>query len=288
MPIYRDFDQETLNREYSARDTVPDIEPYISEYGRLSAEARETLDCRLDVAYGQHPDEVVDVFPSSGGAPTLVYIHGGYWRMLSHKESSFMAPCFAAAGAATVAVNYSLAPAAPLDRIVGQCRAAVAWTWRNAREFGGDPDRIFVCGSSAGGHLVGMMVAGGWRLGAGLPEDAIKGAVPLNGLHDLEPVRLSNVNDWAGLDEDAARRNSPIHHLPDNGCPLIVSWGGSETSEFKRQSRLYAEAWKAKGWQVDAFEHEKRNHFDIVFDLCDGGSLLGRKVFEMMGLPAES
>ena len=287
MPIYRDFDQETLNREYSARDTVPDIEPYISEYGRLSAEARETLDCRLDVAYGQHPDEVVDVFPSSGGAPILVYIHGGYWRMLSYKESSFMAPCFAAAGAATVAVNYSLAPAAPLDRIVGQCRAAVVWTWRNAREFGGDPDRIFVCGSSAGGHLVGMMVAGGWRSGAGLPEDAIKGAVPLNGLHDLEPVRLSNVNDWAGLDEDAARRNSPIHHLPDNGCPLIVSWGGSETSEFKRQSRLYAEAWKARGWQVDAFEHEKRNHFDIVFDLCDSGSLLGRKVFEMMGLPAE-
>lgn len=286
MPIYRDFDQETLNREYSARDTVPDIEPFISEYARLSAEARETLDCRLDVAYGEHPDEVADVFPSSGGAPILVYIHGGYWRMLSYKESSFMAPCFAAAGAAVVAVNYSLAPAASLDRIVSQCRAAVAWTWRNAREFGGDPDRMFVCGSSAGGHLTGMMVAGDWRAGAGLPEDAIKGAVPLSGIHDLEPVRLSNVNDWAALDEDAARRNSPVRHLPENGCPLIVSWGGSETSEFKRQSRLYAEAWKARGWQVDAFEHEKRNHFDIVFDLCDGGSLLGRKVFDMMGLPA--
>ncbi len=282
--VYGNLDQDALNREYSARDTVPDIDPFIAEYRRLSAEARSTLRCSLDVAYGPHPDEVVDVFPAGGDAPVLVYIHGGYWRMLSHRESAFMAPGMVAAGAAVVTVNYSLTPAATLDEIVRQCRAAVAWTWSRAAEFGGDPGRLFVCGSSAGGHLVGMTLAGGWQEAAGIPADAIRGAVPLNGLHDLEPVRLSSVNEWARLDAESARRNSPILHLPESGCPLIVSYGGSETSEFKRQSRIYADAWRARGWPVDVFEHPERNHFDIVFDLGDRDSLLGGKVFAMMGI----
>ena len=283
-PVYRDFDQAELDREYTIRDTVPDIDPFLDEYARLSAEARATLSCRLDVSYGEHPDEMVDVFPGRGRAPVLVYIHGGYWRMLSQKESAFMAPCFVEAGAAVVTVNYSLTPHTSLDNIVGQCRAAVAWAWKNAEEFGGDPDNIFVCGSSAGGHLTGMMVAGGWHAVAGIPENAVKGAVPLSGLHDLEPVRLSCVNEWARLDEASARRNSPVHNLPRIGCPLIIAYGASETSEFKRQSRMLGEAWSRNGWPIEMFEHETRNHFDLVFDLCDGQSLLGRKIFAMMGL----
>ena len=281
-PVYRGLDQEALDREYAIRDTVPDIAPFLEEYARLSAVARETLECRLDVAYGPGADEVVDVFPAGEGAPVFVYVHGGYWRMLSHKESAFMAPCMAPRGVAVVAVNYALAPGATLDDIVRQCRAAVAWTWRNASGFGADPGRIHVGGSSAGGHLTGMLAAGGWHEAAGVPADVVKGAVPLSGLHDLEPVRLSHVNEWARLDEAAARRNSPVRHLPEAGCPLVVSYGASETSEFKRQSGLLADAWREKGWPVDIFEHPARNHFDLVFDLCDPDSLLGRKVFDMI------
>ena len=73
-----------------------------------------------------------------------------------------------------------------------------------------------------------------------------------------------------------------MHHLPELGCPLILSYGASETKEFKRQSALLADAWKLKGWQADIFEHPDRNHFDIVFDLCDPDSLLGKKVFAMI------
>ena len=280
--VYANFDQETLDQEYSARDTVPDIDPFISDYARLSTTARDSLSCREDVAYGDSPDEVVDIFPAGENTPVLIFIHGGYWRMLSQKESAFMAPCFVANGVAVVTVNYSLAPAASIDTIVRQCQAAVAWTWHNAHDFGGDHDRIFVCGSSAGGHLTGMMVAGGWHNKRNIPPDTIKGAVPLSGLHDLEPVRLSNVNDWAGMDEAEARRNSPVHNLPDTGCPLIVSYGGSETNEFKRQSHLLANAWTAQGWNAEIFEHQSRNHFDIVFDLCDEKSLLGSKVLELI------
>lgn len=285
--VYADFDQETLDNEYLISRTVPSIEPFIADYGKFSAEARANLDCRIDVSCGDHPDQLIDIFPATGEddgpAPVFIFIHGGYWRMLSHRESSFMAENMVANGIAVVAVNYSLAPEASIDTIVHQCRKAIAWTWRNAAGFGADPDRIFVCGSSAGGHLTGMMVAGGWHEDFGVPANVIRGAIPLSGLHDLEPLRHSCINEWARLDEEAARRNSPVHHLPDAGCPLILSYGASETSEFKRQSALLADAWRARGWQADIFEHPDRNHFDIVFDLRDLDTLLGRKVRDMIG-----
>lgn len=285
--VYGDFDQETLDNEYLISRTVPSLDPFLADYAGFSADARANLDCREDVSCGDHPDQLLDIFPATGKdgrpAPVFIFIHGGYWRMLSHKESSFMAENMVANGIAVIAVNYSLAPDASIDTIVRQCREAIAWTWRNAADFGGDPDRIFVCGSSAGGHLTGMMVAGGWHTDLGVPADVIKGAVPLSGLHDLEPLRLSCINEWAKLDEDAARRNSPVHHLPAEGCPLILSYGASETAEFKRQSALLADAWRARGWQADLFEHPARNHFDIVFDLRDFDSLLGRRVRDMIG-----
>ena len=285
--VYGDFDQETLDHEYLISKTVPSLDPFLADYARFSADARANLDCREDVSCGAHPDQMIDVFPAAGrggeAAPVFVFIHGGYWRMLSHKESSFMAENMVANGIAVVSVNYSLAPAASIDTIVRQCREAIAWIWREAGDFGGDPDRGFVCGSSAGGHLTGMMVAGGWHEELGVPLDVIKGAVPLSGLHDLEPLRHSCINEWARLDAASTRRNSPVHHLPEAGCPLILSYGSSETLEFKRQSGLLADAWRAKGWPADIFEHPDRNHFDIVFDLRDFDSLLGRKVRNMIG-----
>lgn len=288
--VYRDFDQETLDREYSARGTVPDFTVFTREYTRLSEEVRATQPGWLDAPYGPHPDEVADVFPADAssedkGAPVFVFIHGGYWRTLSQRDSVFMAPCFVGEGVAVVSVNYSLAPAASIDTIVRQCRGALAWVRHNAAQFGGDPERIFVGGTSAGGHLVGMMLASGWRETFRLPEDLIKGALVLNGLHDLEPVMLSAANEWARLNPASARRNSPIHNLPPAdapGCPIVVSWGGSETPEFKRQSGMFAEAWAARGWPVTAFERTERNHFDIVFDLCDADSPVGRATLDMI------
>jgi arylformamidase len=286
MTVYRNFDQDTLDLEYRIRDSIPlpEFEAIIARYGTDSATARDGLDCRLDVAYGDHSDEVVDIFPAGEGAPVMVWVHGGYWRMMSQKESASMAPGLVAAGVALVTVNYSLAPGASLDEIVRQCRSALAWTHANARDFGGDPDRIYVSGSSAGGHLTGMLLAGGWHRDFGVPEDAVKGACALSGLYDLEPVRLSEVNEWAKLDATAAQRNSPIHHLPTSGCPLIVSYGGNETAEFKRQTDDYAAAWRAKGFDCRYVASPDHSHFDIIFQLDQRDTPLGAALFDLIGV----
>lgn len=106
--IYRHYDRAALDVQYNARATVPDIQPILKRYAEASQQARDALPCTLDVPYGDHPDELLDIFPADGvrAAPVLVYIHGGYWRALNKSDSCNMAPAFTRAGALVVAVNY--------------------------------------------------------------------------------------------------------------------------------------------------------------------------------------
>ena len=285
MKRYRNFDTAELDVQYNARATTPNVLDILALYAEESAKARAALPCELDVAFGDHPDETLDIFPAERpGAPVFVFIHGGYWRALNKSDSSSMAPAFTKAGATVVAVNYSLAPGASLDTIVDQCRRALAWVHRNIGRHNGDARRIHVCGSSAGGHLVGMMVADGWHAQYGVPENVVAGAIPLSGLFDLAPIPLTHINAWMKLSDADAERNSPMTHLPSRGCPMIVSYGETETAEFKRQTDDYLAAWRARGFPGEYVPMPGTNHFDIVLTLNDAESPLTRAIFRQMGL----
>jgi arylformamidase len=279
---YKQYSSVELDRQYDARSTVEDLRPFLDEYASYSREARARVPCALDVGYGAGASERLDIYRAGDCAPAFIFVHGGYWRALGKADSAFMAKCFAQYGVSTVAVEYSLAPAVSLDEIVRQVRTAVAWVWRNGARYGLDVDRIYIGGSSAGGHLAGMVLACGWHDAYGVPEDLVKGGVVASGLFDLSPVRLTRVNGWMRLDAAAVARNSPIDLLPPVGVPLIVTYGGSETDEFKRQSRAYALAWLQRGYPIDHFEMAACNHYNIITQLVDGSSLLTRKTLLMI------
>ncbi len=274
--IYRYRDQAALDASLNARATVPDVAPFITAYAEASAKARATLECRANVPYGPTPAERVDIFPARMPAsPVYVFIHGGYWRALDARDSSFMAPMFVAAGAAVVAVNYELAPAASIDEIVRQCRAAMNYVFENAAAFNGDPARVHVSGSSAGGHLAAMALGGDAR---------VQSASTLSGLFDLEPVRLSDCNEWAKLDAASAARNSPLRHLPKRPVPLVVSYAPNEAAEFAVQSEAYLAASVAVGCHARFVAEPGTNHFDLPMRFMDRDSALSRAVLETMGL----
>ena len=280
------MDRATLDLQYNARATVPDIAPMLSDYASLSAQARATLPCALNVAYGPHPDETLDIFPAQGKqpGPGLIYLHGGYWRLLSKDDSSFMAPTLTRAGMTVVAVNYSLAPAVTLDHIVDQTRRAVAWVHQHIEQHHGDRQRLVIAGSSAGGHLAGMVLARGWQENYGMDSTAIAGAVLLSGLYDLSPLVDTHLNDWMHLSLEAARRNSPIFALPDHRPPILVSYGSNETAEFKRQSRDYLAAWQTGSGQAEYVDMPGTNHFDLVLQLNRLDSPLVQKLLKLLGL----
>ena len=282
------MDRATLDLQYNARATVPDIAPMLREYASISAQARATLPCALNVAYGAHPDETLDIFPAQreSPGPVLIYLHGGYWRLLSKDDSSFMAPTLTRAGITVVAVNYSLAPAVTLDHIVDQTRRAVAWVHHHIEQHHGDGRCLIIAGSSAGGHLAGMVLASGWQQRYGMDATAIAGAVLLSGLYDLTPLVETHINEWMRLSLEDAQRNSPLFALPTHGAPILVSYGSNETAEFKRQSQDYLAAWQANGFQGEYVDMPNTNHFDLVLQLNRLESPLVQKLLKLLALPS--
>ncbi len=261
--------QDELELQYNARASVKDFDFEIGRYRALSAQSY--ADCKVvrDLCYGPSPSERIDYFPSGPNAPIFIFVHGGYWRLLGRSDSAFMAKTLTQQGISTAVVDYTLAPEANLDQIVEEIIRAISWIFNNIQLYGGNPDRLFICGSSAGAHLSAMALAYNWMANHGLPPNILKGGLLLSGLYDLEPVRHCKPNEWLRLDADAAQRNSPQNQYFIPGPKLHISWGGNETDEFKRQSREFFNKLEKAGLSVGRSEIEDRNHFDIVTDLAD-------------------
>ncbi len=284
LPLY--WDQAELDRQYSARGTVPDVLPIMAEYRARTQAVQARVACRRDIAYGPSEPERLDVYPAAAPAPApvFVFIHGGYWRALDAADSGFMAEAMTQAGICVVVLNYTLAPAASLDEIVRQCRAALVWVHTNIAGHGGDPARIHVGGSSAGAHLAAMLAAPETAAKTGLPVDVVKGMTLLSGLYDLTHLPRTHINEWMRLDGPAAERNSPLWRLPRPGTRIVGSYAPSETDEFKRQSEVYLAACHAAGCPVVVVAVPGTNHFDIVFALEQPESALSQAVRAAMGV----
>lgn len=274
---WRDFDVETLSRQYSPSSCVDDFDALIAAYVSESKAAEARTEVHKNLAFSAHPDETLDFFPATNGAPLHVFIHGGYWQELTKNESTFAAPDFVENGIAFAAVNYTLAPEATIGEIISQCRRSIAWLYRNAEHLGVDRERITVSGSSAGAHLAVMLLLTDWR-DHGLPDNPIKGAALLSGVYDLRPLCTTYINEALGMDEAEAVRLSPLFRRLNNLPPTIVCWAENETSEFKRQGRIFFDALVAGGNPTQSFEVPDLNHFDLVHTLGDVETPLGQRV----------
>ncbi|GJD59455.1 alpha/beta hydrolase [Methylobacterium dankookense] len=272
-------DRDRLDREYNARASVPSFEAEYARYVAASGEAQSRLERVADLAYDPASGETLDLYPAGPGSPLFLWIHGGYWRALSKDDNAFPALGLVPQGISVAVLNYSLAPAVHLDEIVRQTRAALAWLHANATRFGLSSRRIHIGGSSAGGHLGGMLLAKGWQQDFGLPEDIIASALLLSGPMDLEPLIHTHINGWMNLDIEAARRNSPLNLIPARSkAQLQASVGGLESDAFKGQTATYLEAWTSAGHAGRAIAMPNYNHFDIALSLREPNGPLAKAV----------
>ncbi len=282
-PVFGGYDQEALDLEYDMRRRCPHFAETFASLDPFNAHAVANFRCDLDAAFGDTPGQTVDVWHGRGNSPVLLFVHGGYWRAFDKDMFRYVAERFVEAGAAVVLNNYDLCPGVTMTEITRQNRAAFAWIHRNAKEFGGDPARIHVTGHSAGGHLTAMLLATDWAE-YGLPPDTVRGAVPLSGLFDLEPIRLSYLNADLRMDEAESRLQSPIRNLPARMPPTVVAVGGGETDEFRRQSRIYVDACRAQGFDVSYLEVGNLDHVDVAGEYRDLSSPLTAALFSQMSL----
>lgn len=282
--LYKGYDQAGLDAQLNLRARWPEYEQYFARWAEESAAVRSARTCRLDLAYGESPGERLDLFlpQATGPAPLLVFIHGGYWQFLDKNDFSFLAPGFLDAGIAFASVNYDLAPAARVEEIVQQVRHCLAWLYAEGAELGYDPNRIFVAGHSAGGHLAAMSLVEGWADRLGLPGDLVKGACAVSGIYELEPMRLSYHQEVLALDPEEVERVSPLRCRPAGTAELICAVGDEETDLFLDQQAELAAAWGGAGQSLRAIELEARNHFTAVDALGEEDHVLFQVVKDLI------
>ncbi len=268
---------------YNPRFSVPEFTSISKRWEESSRQARGSLDCYLDVAYGNSPSERMDVFRSQGPSrATLLFIHGGYWRAQDKAGYSFLAPELTRAGITLAVPNYALCPNVEVRDIVIQMVQACAWIYRNASNFGAPENKLYLCGHSAGGHLSAMMLTCLWPVySADLPVKVVRGALSISGLFDLrEIVRTPSINTDVRLTRSSALAVSPAFLPPATDAPLHLAVGAKETGGFHAQHRIISSSWK-RNLGVDLV-CPGDNHFTVLENLEKPDSALFKSLLRML------
>jgi len=286
--VWLDLDQAELDAAYDQTVWAANREQVVRRFAAQSEAARARLGAPRRFAYGPTPVEGLDLYATTRpNAPVNVLIHGGAWRAGLAKNYAFAAELFVRAGAHFVVPDFAAVQdvGGSLMPMADQVRRAVAWVHRNARSFGGDPDRLYVSGHSSGAHLAAVVLTTDWVHELELPADIVKGGLCSSGMYDLKAVRLSARSGYVTFTDEMEQALSPQRHLDRLTAPVIVSHGTLESPEFQRQARDFAAALTAAGKPVTFLVGEDYNHFEVIETLATPYGLLGRAVLEQMKLP---
>jgi arylformamidase len=282
------MDQQELDAAYDQSKYAANRDQVHARRAANSAVTRAVLGEPLRLAYGPTEIEKLDVYRTKlPNAPVSVYVHGGAWRNGRSVEFAYLAELAVNAGAHSVILDFINIDAAGgnLMTMARQVRSAVAWVYRNAASaFGGDPNRLYVCGHSSGGHLGGCAVTTDWQRDFSLPKDIVKGALLTSGMYDLKPVRLSARSNYVKFTDEIEQELSAQRHIDRLNCPIVVAHGTLETPEFQRQTRDFAAAVEAAGKPVEFLVGESYNHFEMLETLASPFGLLGRAALKLMKL----
>jgi arylformamidase len=285
--VWLDMTQAQLDSAYDQRMYAPNMTMVMKRIALQAAAARARLGEPEQFSYGESSIERLFVYRSGReNAPVQVFIHGGAWHIGAAEGGFYKAEPIVNAGGHAVFVDFADVDdeGVSLADLARQVRDAVAWTYRNAGEFGGNRDQLFVSGHSSGGHLAGVILTTDWVRAYGLPPNIIKGGVCSSGMFDLEPVRLSKRDAYLHLTDQEEYELSPQRHIDKLSAPVIVAYATEETPEFKRQSQDFAAAVKAAGKPVRLLVAAGYNHVEFTETYANPFGFLGRALLEQMGL----
>jgi acetyl esterase/lipase len=271
MRLYRDMDRAALDAAYNNSAAVADSANFITDWDERSAAVAAARPQHLDLTYGPRERNRIDYFAGKKDAPVLAFIHGGYWQMRAKETFRFVAEGPLAHGFNVALIAYTLAPEAGLREIVDEVRAAIDYLHANAGVLGFDSARLYVSGWSAGGHLTA----------ATLDHPAVRGGVAISGIFDLEPIRLSYLNDKLRLDEADVTALSPLRNLPQASPPLFVVHGTAELAELQRQARELAAARAEARLPGRLVPLEGHNHFTILEELASPDGAITQLVMQL-------
>jgi arylformamidase len=245
----------------------------VAGWERRSTDMRARYSSHLDLRYGPRERNRIDFFKAADKAPTLLFIHGGYWQTRAKEAFALFAAGPMAHGINVALTGYTLAPDATLDEIVAEIHSGIDFLAGQLPGFGGNADGIVVSGWSAGGHLTAMA----------LSHPRVKAGLAISGIYDLEPIRHSYLNVKLGLDEAMSRRNSPMMQAGGAIKPISLVVGSAELALLRKQTADFAAHRARYGLPVTYEEIPGADHFSIMNELASPAgriTMLVRELFE--------
>lgn len=287
--VWMGLDQVELDAAYDQSFYAPLARQILARATSNSELVRQRLGQPQRVAYGPTEIEKLDIFRARRAkAPIFFFIHGGAWLRSTAKDYAYAAETYVNAGAHYVVPDFIAVDKANGDlRVMAeQVRRAIAWTYKNAQNFDGDPERLYIGGHSSGGHLCGVALVTDWQKEFGLPPTIVKGGACMSGMYDMKPVRLSQRGNYVHFTDEMEEAMSSQRHLDRIRVPVVVTYGSNETPEFQRQNRDFAAALEAAGKPVELIEAKNYNHFEMMESVGHPYGPNGRAILAMMKLNA--
>lgn len=227
---------------------------------------------RIDeIAYGEAPRQKLDIYLSQQPQPqrsTVVFFYGGSWESGDKKQYKFVAEALTSAGFDVVVPNYRVYPEVVFPAFVEDGAAALRWVKQNIYQYGGNADRLFVAGHSAGAHIAALLVLDEQYLKQqDLQVTDLNGMIGLAGPYDFLPLKSRTLKTIFGP-ESSRWRSQPIHYADGNNPPMLLLVGNNDLTVWPKNSRNLAAKIREKDGNVELVEFDDYGHVAMVAKLA--------------------
>jgi acetyl esterase len=271
----------------------PSLEPSMEIYAPLlEAAAKGDLAIQKDIRYGEHERNLVDVYQPRGveNAPVLVYVHGGGYstgdRDLNPLVYANVPSYFARNGLIGMSATYRLAPSAAWPSGAEDMRALVSWVRKNARARGGDPDRLFLMGHSAGAtHVATYAFDPRFQPPEG---HGVAGIVLVSGRYrlrwDPDDPSLDSIRDYFGRDPSLYESRSVVTHVPESDVEaMLVVAERDQRNLVETSGELFTVLCRRDEGRCPRFlQLRHHNHLSEILHINTADELLGREILEFV------
>ncbi|MEO6034406.1 MAG: alpha/beta hydrolase [Verrucomicrobiota bacterium] len=238
-----------------------------------SMEISPGVERHADISYRDGPENEaakhkLDVYrpKEKTNSPVLFFIHGGAWKTGDRSQYPPFGNRFAREGFVVVIPSYRLAPRHPHPAQIEDAAAAFAWTAQHVAEFGGDTNRIFVAGHSAGGHLAALLSLDEHHLALyQLSPKNIRGVLALSGVYDL--TEGESFDSAFGQDAASRKNASPLSHVSKQAPPFLVTYCQWDYFSLPAQAKDFSAALRKAGTPVELVFIPAQSHISEMLNI---------------------
>ena len=228
-----------------------------------------------DIAYGDLPRQKLDIYQpkqpiknQQEKPPVILFYYGGSWDSGNKSDYKFAAEAFSSNGFVTVIPDYRVYPEVSFPGFMADPATAAKWVKDHIQDFGGDPNRVFLMGHSAGAHIAVMLSLNEEYLAKeNLKPTDFQGTIGLAGPYDFLPVKTDRLKKIFGP-VDQRWKSQPIEFVTGKNQPMLLLVGLKDGTVWPRNTFNLAEKIKSKGSTVEVVQFANYGHIDMVSKLA--------------------